>query len=459
MATRQYIGARYVPKFYENSQNTSEWQAGVMYEPLTIVTYNGNSYTSKKPVPSTVGNPSVNPTYWVATGIFNEQLQDVSNRVSDIENALDDIDDDITALEGKTKWYTPEMYGAAGDGVTDDTAAFNAMFGDIPNDSLILLESKVYLISDTVTINKVNLRISGICRSEFYPTIKTTKTSGTSILVLGSGCSFNDVLFQGNTSSNTSLVLVELNADNSTLDGNADGEFRNCGFFNAYIGVQVKGRNVRCTNCIFSTLTIGYQTVQTAIDTDNRGYVITNNRFHSVVTCINNTVSNTRTMKNFIISGNFADICVTFFAGKGGGLVITDNTISTEGYQTSANIIVIQADALNSNSILNIVSNNNILGKDYGASGSFAIFLESGRAIIEGNKIQRVGGSGIACSPNTFAIIKNNVLVDVAKNQNYAIQCGAGNTGVIKYNTLYNCTHTTIVAPDMTVDDNDVISV
>ena len=85
MAVRQYIGARYVPKFYENSDNTSEWRNGVIYEPLTIVTWNGNSYTSKKPVPANVGEPSTNTEYWVATGLYNEQIQAILDRINELE--------------------------------------------------------------------------------------------------------------------------------------------------------------------------------------------------------------------------------------------------------------------------------------------------------------------------------------------------------------------------------------
>ena len=38
--TRQYIGARYVPKF----SNPIEWNRNNSYEALTIVTYLNNSY-------------------------------------------------------------------------------------------------------------------------------------------------------------------------------------------------------------------------------------------------------------------------------------------------------------------------------------------------------------------------------------------------------------------------------
>lgn len=95
MATRQYIGARYVPKFYENSDNTSEWRSGVIYEPLTIVTYNGNSYTSKKPVPAEIGNPSSNPTYWAPTGLYSAQVEEIRQRMEEIYSEVDDRLDDM----------------------------------------------------------------------------------------------------------------------------------------------------------------------------------------------------------------------------------------------------------------------------------------------------------------------------------------------------------------------------
>lgn len=83
-----YIGARYVPKFFENGSGTSEWTANTAYEPLTIVTRNGNSYTSKKLVPASVGAPENNADYWVSTGIYNQQVEEYRQ---DVESVTDDI--------------------------------------------------------------------------------------------------------------------------------------------------------------------------------------------------------------------------------------------------------------------------------------------------------------------------------------------------------------------------------
>ena len=100
MSVRQYIGARYVPKFFENSQGGAEWQAGVAYEPLTIVTYNSNSYTSKQIVPATVGNPSDNPDYWASTGIYNQQVEDLRRQFVQLSEDVDGYAERLGIAEG-----------------------------------------------------------------------------------------------------------------------------------------------------------------------------------------------------------------------------------------------------------------------------------------------------------------------------------------------------------------------
>lgn len=97
MATLQYIGARYVPLFYEGS-NGSEWDSGVSYEPLTIVTYIGSSWTSKKRVPSTIGAPNLNPEYWVNTGNFNAQIESFIETMSYIQEEVNGLSGDVVDL-------------------------------------------------------------------------------------------------------------------------------------------------------------------------------------------------------------------------------------------------------------------------------------------------------------------------------------------------------------------------
>ena len=129
MPTRQYIGARYVPQFYDNPDDgTSNWKSGVVYEPLTMVLYNSATYTSKKEVPQTVGDPASNPDYWVATGNYNGQIAYLQSEIGTLADLKTSDKSNLVAAinEVDNKFATPEMYGAVGDGVADDTSAINA---------------------------------------------------------------------------------------------------------------------------------------------------------------------------------------------------------------------------------------------------------------------------------------------------------------------------------------------
>lgn len=127
MANLQYIGARYVPKLYTNSiDGSSDWESGVGYESLTIVTYLDDSYTSKKTVPGTIGNPADNPDYWVKTGNFNAALIHIQDEIGhgSLNTDADNLIDAINEVLNDIPYVVPEMFGAKGDGVNDDTIAF-----------------------------------------------------------------------------------------------------------------------------------------------------------------------------------------------------------------------------------------------------------------------------------------------------------------------------------------------
>ena len=98
---RNYIGARYVPLLYTNSNGTNDWVSGIAYEPLTIVSYNGASYTSKKRVPTNIGNPADNTAYWVLTGNYNSQIAHLEDDISAIDGRVDDVEDSVDDLDGE----------------------------------------------------------------------------------------------------------------------------------------------------------------------------------------------------------------------------------------------------------------------------------------------------------------------------------------------------------------------
>lgn len=78
----QYVGARYVPKFAE----PIDWDIERGYESLTIVTYKGESYTSKCPVPP--GIDIKNERYWALTGAYNAQVEEYKNQVKDLSQQV-----------------------------------------------------------------------------------------------------------------------------------------------------------------------------------------------------------------------------------------------------------------------------------------------------------------------------------------------------------------------------------
>ena len=76
-----YIGARYVPII------GGMWNQQTEYEPLTIVMYQGSSYTSKTFVPK--GTQIDNTTYWVRTANYDEQVEFYRTEVIQFKKDID----------------------------------------------------------------------------------------------------------------------------------------------------------------------------------------------------------------------------------------------------------------------------------------------------------------------------------------------------------------------------------
>lgn len=113
-----YVGHRYVPKIF------GEWDKSKLYEPLSIVQYQGNSFTSRQIVP--VGIEITNEEFWVPTGNYNAQVELYRQEVRNVNDSLVSLTEEINGVTVKfnnLNIFNVKDFGALGNGLTDDTVA------------------------------------------------------------------------------------------------------------------------------------------------------------------------------------------------------------------------------------------------------------------------------------------------------------------------------------------------
>ena len=211
MSVREYIGARYVPKFMGLYDPTED------YEALSVVDNGlGTSYISKVPTPA--GTPLTDTNYWIISGSTNGaiiQLQEEVNRIKDnatvaaMQSNTDLAAGDVTrtsgfynAADGGAATYIVDNVGVAdgifniglsngliahlvygddvnilqlgahNDGLTDDTLIIQSALNNARH---IIIPEGTFLISNTlvpVAGNVISGSFDGFDRSK--STIKTT---------------------------------------------------------------------------------------------------------------------------------------------------------------------------------------------------------------------------------------------------------------------------------------------
>ena len=99
-----YVGARYVPLLVGDWDTTKQTE----YEPLTVVQYQGNSYTSRTYVPKNID--ITNTEYWVVTGNYNAQIEAYREEVDNLKRYKHKfifIGDSYSVMQNLTSW--PEI--------------------------------------------------------------------------------------------------------------------------------------------------------------------------------------------------------------------------------------------------------------------------------------------------------------------------------------------------------------
>ena len=234
---RQYVGARYVPVFAD----PIEWNDQKTYEPLTIVTYMGSSYTSRKRVPAGV-RPTDN-VYWAITGNYNAQVE----QYRQVVESLREVVEGIPALIDSNTLANVKDFGAVGDGVTDDTNAFaQAITKATENKGGVFIPKGTFLVNG-IMFNWRNHSGINFYGTGFQSVVKLSAPITFVDVPGGAGLyhmSFNDIRFTNNDN-----VMVNLDHASNIVFNRCwffGGVTNDAMFYNAVSGWNNENKLVNC---------------------------------------------------------------------------------------------------------------------------------------------------------------------------------------------------------------------
>lgn len=184
LINRQYVGARYVPKIM------GEWNKTLQYEALSVVTYMGNSFTSKVPVPANVEID--NTDYWVNTGNYNAQVEEYRKEALATKELANNTNSDLQAFK-KNQTNTNSEFNKK---IDLTTSALNKLKNDVfdgDTPSVITVAKsggRFHTINEAISFAKGycsrNNRVTIlICNGVYNESIVLTKNPGINLIGIG----------------------------------------------------------------------------------------------------------------------------------------------------------------------------------------------------------------------------------------------------------------------------------
>lgn len=188
---------------------------------------------------------------------LNSAFSDLNNTIGDLQdlntsdkssivNAINENTDAITNINDNRFYITPEMYGAVGDGVTDDTAAMqDAIDACISLGKSLKLATKTYLVTAPLNIYG-GIKIEGTTSAHIFVDTFPNSTIKADFNALSTDPVLNISENAANYSSDTSTLVDEILLRDFNIDG--DG---------AFCGIKCEIRNSSIENVTIQYCAIG----------------------------------------------------------------------------------------------------------------------------------------------------------------------------------------------------------
>lgn len=184
LINRQYVGARYVPKIM------GEWNKALQYEALSVVTYMGNSFTSKVPVPA---NVEINNTdYWVNTGNYNAQVEEYRKEALAAKELANNTNSNLQEFKKNQTNTNTELNNKINLTTNALNELKNVVFdGDTPSVITVAKSGgRFHTINEAITFAKGycsrNNRVTIlICSGVYNESIVLTKNPGINLIGIG----------------------------------------------------------------------------------------------------------------------------------------------------------------------------------------------------------------------------------------------------------------------------------
>lgn len=323
----------------------------------------------------------------------------------------------IIERDSKKDYVTPEMFGAVGDGVADDTAAIQAMFDAVKNGSGIVFPRGIYKINGRVTIKNVSnivIENSGV----FMPADGVTPLIGTlslynvqnaEIINLKMDGNVDNVPAAGGTGSeslmrlencqNIHFVNLEIKHTNQcgvTGEGNKNVTFDNAVFEDIGEHCFYFGGN-GCQNMKFNNLQV----------TDIGQNGMATNRVSAVVKCRMHDTADTMHDEYHVNGVRFNDATLRADMGYGcyravGCLFDIQNFTIENCVVKGETTAILQTNTLTD---IGVIRNVNFDGRDIGAGMSDTYGTNAGESIETAGKFKiSIHDSILKCETNFFAM-------------------------------------------------------